>query len=192
MERLNGLPWPVSKIDDYPTNGLEGVPDSLAYRVEEIEKHLHNRERWWGAVAVPDEINAIASTVTVPFAATSGADTWGAAIPICGTADDPTPGDGDTKFDAHRLLIVDLDNDITPWKVRVIWGTGTSGDAITAGQCTEIMAMTNNIPGNQAGGTPIEVIMRRVDVGTKLWFQSWNDTLGEVLSFFYGVHGYIA
>jgi hypothetical protein len=182
----------TDKIDGAATDGLAGVSNSLAYRVMELERHIHNRERWWGAVAVPDETNAIEANVTRPFAATSGADTWGAAIPICGTGDDPTPGDGDTKFDCHRIFVTDLDDDTTPWRLRIIWGSGTSGDAITAGQWTEVMVMTNAVPGNRAGASPANVIMRRQDVGVKLWAQAWNDTNGEVMSFFWGAHGYIA
>jgi hypothetical protein len=182
----------TDKIDGAATDGLSGTSDSLAYRVAELERHIHNRERWWGAVAVPDETNAIDSNVDTPFAATSGNNTWGAAIPICGTGDDPTPGDGDTKFDCHRILVTDLDDDTTPWKLRIIWGSGTSAAAIAADQWTEVMIMTNAVPGNRAGGSPADIIMRRVDVGDKLWAQAWNDTNNEVLSFFWGAHGYIA
>lgn len=189
METLNGVAdW--QKVDSAATDGLAGVSNSLAYRVHELERHFHNRERWWGAVAVPDETNAIDANVDTPFAATSGNDDWGVAIPICGTADDPTPGDGDVKYDLHRLLITDLDADTSPWRIRIIWGTGTSAEAIAAVQWTEVMVQTNSVPGNLAGGQPADVIMRRVDVGVKLWAQSWNDTNGEVASFFFGAHGY--
>lgn len=188
---LTSISDETDKIDGAATDGMSGTANSLAYRVAELERHFHNRERWWGATGAPTETNAIAATVTVPFAATSGANAWGAAIPICGTADDPTPGDGDTKFDCHRVLGTDLDDDTTPWRLRIIWGSGTSGDAITAGQWTEVMIMTNAVPGNRAGAIPVPVIMRRVDVGVKLWCSAWNATGGEVLSFFYGVHGYV-
>ena len=36
------------KIDDQATDGLSGVHNSLAYRTQEIERHLHSRERWLG------------------------------------------------------------------------------------------------------------------------------------------------
>ena len=189
---LSSISDETDKIDGAASDGLSGVANSLSYRIQEIERHFHNRERWWGAVGAPDETNAIEANVTRPFAAPSGADTWGAAVPICGTDDDPTPGDGDTKFDIHRLLITDLDDETDAWRIRVIWGTGTSGDAIAAGQWTEIMVQSNAVPGNRAGGQPIDVIMRRVNVGTKLWAQSWNNSINEELSFFFGVHGYEA
>ncbi len=180
----------VRKIDSAATDGLEGVSNSLAYRVHEIEKHLHSRGRYWGAVAVPDETNAIEANVGRPFAATSGADTWGAVIPICGTGDVPVPT-GLVKFDAHRLLITDLDDDTTPWRIRFIYGTGTSAAAISAEQWSEEMIVTNAVPGNRAGGVPLDFQMMRIDVGSKMWAQVWNDTAGEILSFFWGAHGYV-
>ena len=181
----------TDKIDGAATDGLLGVSNSLAYRVNELERHFHNVERWWGAVAAPDETNAIEANVNRPFVATSGNNTWGTAIPICGTGDNPVLAT-DTKYDIHRLLITDLDDDTSPWRVRIIWGTGTSGDAITADQWSEMMVMSNAVPGNRAGGSPVDVIMRRENVGVKLWVQVWNDTNGEELSFFWGAHGYVA
>ena len=179
----------TDKIDGAATDGLLGVSNSLDYRVNELERHFHNVERWWGAVAAPDETNAIEANVNRPFVATSGNNTWGTAIPICGAGDNPVLAT-DAKFDIHRLLITDLDDDTSPWRVRIIWGSGTSADAITAGQWSEIMAMSNAVPGNRAGGSPVDVIMRREGVGIKLWVQVWNDTNGEELSFFWGAHGY--
>jgi hypothetical protein len=187
---LTSISDETDKIDSAATDGLAGVDNSLAYRVHEAERHVHNRERWWGAVAVPDETNAIEANVNRPFAATSGNNTWGAAIPICGTDDEPVPAPDNVKHDCHRILVTDLDDDTSPWRVRIIWGTGTSADAIAAGQWTEMVVTTNAVPGNRAGGAPVDVIMRRVDVGTKLWVQAWNDTNGEILSFFWGTHGY--
>jgi len=158
--------------------------------VVEIERHFHTQERWWGAVAVPDETNAIEANVNRPFAATSGANTWGAAIPICGTDDNPVQA-GDTLFDPHRILVVDLDDDTTPWRFRIIFGTGTSAQAIIDDQWSEIMVTSNVVPGNKAGGTPANILMCRHAVGVKMWAQAWNDTNGEVLDFFYGCHGYV-
>lgn len=179
----------TDKIDAAATDGLAGTFDSLAYRVQEIDRHIHGRERWWGALAGPNEANAIEANVTRPYVAVSGADTWGTAIPVVGTGDVPTIA-GDAYWDAHRVLITDLDDETDAWRLRLIYGTGTSGEAITAGQWTEVMVQSNAVPGNRAGGQPVDVIMLRVASGTKLWAQSWNNTNAEELSFFLGVHGY--
>lgn len=179
----------TEKIDDLATDGLAGVHNSAAYRIHEIERHFHGRERWWGAVAVPDETNAIEANVTRPYVAISGNDDWGAAIPVIGTADQPAVA-GSVYFDIHRVLISDLDDDTTPWRFRFIWGAGTSGAAITAGDWSEIMVQSNAVPGNRAGGEPADKVMVRVAVGQKVWAQAWNDTNAEELSFFIGAHGY--
>lgn len=178
----------LAVTDAIPDNGAMTSIAQQAFAAEHDE-HFHNIERWWGAVAVPDEANAIESNVDRPFAATSGNNTWGAAIPILGTADNPVLA-GMDNLDCREILVTDLDSDTTPWKIRIIWGTGTSGDAITAGQWTEEMVTTNAVPGNRAGGSSVSVRMPRLDIGIKLWAQAWNDTNNEILSFFWGAHGY--
>lgn len=174
------------KIDDLATAGLEGVSNSLAYRVHEIEKHLHSRGRFWGAVATPDETNAIDANVNRPFVAVSGDNTWGTAIPICGTADDPTPGLA--KFDPHLVFVVDTDH-VTPYRLRFIYGTGTSAAAISAGQWSEIMFMATAGPFNS--GLPTVMQMPRVDVGSKLWSSLWSATNLSAASFFWSCHPYV-
>ncbi len=176
----------TAKLDNAATQGLAGTPDSLAYRVHEIERHLHNRGRFWGAVAVPDETNAIDANVDTPFVAVSGADTWGTAIPVCGTNDDPTDGLG-TKLDPHLLFVVDTDHS-TAYRIRVIYGTGTSAAAILAKQWSETMFITAGGPFST--GVPVEIKMRRVDVGAKLWVQVWNATNGSNVDFYWGMHPY--
>jgi hypothetical protein len=168
--------------------GVIAIEDVLEF----VDHHVHNAERWWGAVAAPDETNAIEANVTRPFAATSGNDTWGAAIPLVGVADNPGIAGLSTTYDPHEILVTDLDDDTTPWRIRLIYGTGTSANAITAGQWSERMIQSSVAPGNRAGGTPFLFRIIVLDVGTKLWAQVWNDTNGEVLSFFLGVHGYPA
>ncbi len=168
---------------------LQATLESVEDNVEDIKQHNHNVERWWGALAGPTETNAIEANVTRPFTVTSGADTWGTAIPILGTADNPVLTN-QTEFDAHRILIVDLDDQVDPWRIRFIWGAGTSGDAITAGQWSEAMVVAAISPGNRAGGAPIDIRMPQCAIGLKMWAQSWNNTTGEVLDFFWGAHGY--
>ena len=176
----------TDKIDSAAVDGLAGVSNSLAYKVHEIEKHFHNRSRFWGAVAVPDETNAIDANVDTPFVAISGDDTWGVAIPICGSGDNPVLTT-DTKFDAHLVLVTDTDHS-TPYRMRVIYGNGTSLSAIADGQWSEFMFITS--AGPFSSGVPAEVMMPRVDVGWNLWAQTWSATSGSNVDFFWGAHGY--
>jgi len=183
---LTSISDETDKIDGAAVDGLAGTANSLAYKVHEVEKHFHNRGRFWGATGAPDETNAIAATVTVPFVAISGANTWGTAIPICGTADNPVLAT-DAKFDAHLVLVTDTDH-ATPYRMRIIYGTGTSADAITAGQWSEVMFITATGP--FSSGVPVEIMMPRVDIGSKCWAQVWNNTNGSNVDFFWGAHGY--
>ena len=176
----------LRKIDERATDGLLGVPNSLSYRVQEIEKHIHGQARMWGALAGPDETNAIESNVGRPFVAVSGADTWGTAIPICGTDDNPVLAT-DVKFDPHKMLVTDTDH-ATPYKYRIIYGTGTSAAAIGAEQYSEDMFIT--AAGPFLNGVSVPISMRRSDVGCKLWVQVWNATNGSNVDFFWGAHGY--
>jgi len=173
-------------IDREAVDGLSGVVDSLAYKICEAEHHVHNRGRFWGSNGAATETNAIEANVDAPFVAMSGNDMWGTAIPICGTGDDPTDGLGD-KFDPHLVLVTDTDH-TTPYRIRLIYGTGTSGEAIAADQWSEEMFITSGGP--FLSGTPVDFIMERVDVGSKLWVQVWNATDESTVSFFWGCHPY--
>ncbi|MCJ7557507.1 MAG: hypothetical protein MUP90_11440, partial [Gammaproteobacteria bacterium] len=75
-----------------------------ADELEEFEQHFHNVSRAWGATAAPDETNAIEANVNRPFAAISGNNTWGAAIPILGTDDNPVLAGADTTSLVQREL----------------------------------------------------------------------------------------
>lgn len=44
----------LRKIDSAASDGLDGVEDSVAYRIHEAERHFHSFERWFGAAVSPD------------------------------------------------------------------------------------------------------------------------------------------
>jgi hypothetical protein len=160
------------------------MTEALA-EIIEVERHLHGREFWWGADGSPDTTTAIDANVDTPFVAVSGNDDWGTAISILGDDDVPTVA-GDTRIDVHRVLVTDTDH-TTPYRMRIIYGTGTSGDAITAGQYSEFMFVTAGGP--FPSGVPVEVMMPRIPVD-RAWAQVWNVTNGSNVDFFWGVHGY--
>ena len=69
METLNGVAdW--QKVDSAGTDGLNGVHNSLAYRVHEIERHMHSYERWFESAAAP------AGTTHVADPAGTGGGQW--------------------------------------------------------------------------------------------------------------------
>ena len=71
----------INKIDGLSVSGLTGVSNSLAYRVHEIERHLHSSGRWFGAAVTPtatrfaDRIG-ISTGKPEAFSIDAGNDTW--------------------------------------------------------------------------------------------------------------------
>lgn len=180
----------IAKIDLAPTDGLTGVVDSLAYRISEIEKHLHNRERWYGKLAVQTATDWADNTLT-PFVAISGNNAYGTdandEAKVIGTAD--TPGiAGMAKFDLHRIFI-SAASAATIWKLQIIYGTGTMADAIAAGQFSTFMVRTTTPTATQ--DVPVDVMMPRGACGaTQVWLRAWCATDNATISFFVGVHEY--
>ena len=93
----------LKKIDEQATDGLLGTSNSLAYRVHEIERHLHSGGRWFEAAAVPDGEDHVADRIgsgAGAFEIDAGNDTWGDWTQILGADDTPTVA-GKTHFDPH-------------------------------------------------------------------------------------------
>lgn len=87
------------KIDSKATNGLAGTPDSLAYRVHEIEKHFHNSLQLYGLTT-----NTMARKSVSPIVVTAGGGAWGTELLIHnGTVIES--GSTTKKFDLNQLLV---------------------------------------------------------------------------------------
>lgn len=74
--------------------------------------------------------------------------------------------------------------------IRIIWGTGTMADAITAGQYSVVMVKFDSLNPELSAGIPIELRTEEIDVGTKMWAQAWNVTNNATIDFYLGVHEY--
>lgn len=187
---LNGVA-DSQKIDSFQVDGLTGVKDSLAYKVNEIERHIHSRGRWCGISGDQSGNDWCADTLS-PFQAISGANAYGSdandEAKVLGTADTPIIS-GSAKFDLHRFLIVDVSAD-TPYKLRLVYGAGTMADAITALQYTEVMVMSDVTNPQRSSGTPFTLQVGRLDAGTKVWVQAWNVTDNATIDFLIEIHEY--
>jgi len=181
----------ANKIDLAAASGLGGVADSLSYSIGEVDRHLHNTERWLGKLAVQTATDWADDTLA-PFRAISGADAWGTdggdAALVLGTDDTPDAPNM-VYFDLHRIFIV-ASSSGTPWKLRLIWGTGTMGDAIAAGQYSSFLGALNALGANTFEG-PSDVLMRRRVCGAdQVWLQAWNATNNATIDFLVGFHEY--
>jgi hypothetical protein len=174
------------------TDAMQIVLDAINEEVEEIEQHIHTRERWFGQ-SVDQSGNDWAADNLTPLDVISGDDEYGAdaddEAKCIGTADTPVIA-GMTKFDLHRILIVGVSQN-SVYKMRFVFGTGTMADAITAEQTSEFMVKFDAVNPQQSAGIPFEVKMPRLNAGTKVWLQAWNATNNATASFFIGLHEYL-
>ena len=185
--------WPNQnppKIDDAATLGLAGVDNSLAYRIAEVERHLHNREKWFGVAAAPAGETHAADRmdgVVAPFALLSGASAFGNWVQILGSTDTPVIA-GSANFDGHRFMVTGTDSTL-PFVVQII--TGESADfaaKLAAEEFTEApyIAASNN---NDSGIS--DIMTRRVPVGTKVWARcACVGASAKTISLYFGIHEY--
>jgi hypothetical protein len=188
----------ANKIDNQETNGLLGVPNSLAYRVHEIERHFHGRERWYGKLAVQTATDWASDVINNPFRAISGNNAYGSdpsdEALVLGTADTPTmtnlaTGLPNVKYDVHRILVIAC-SVTTPVKMRLVYGSGTMAAAIAAGQFSTTMERFDAAVG-AALSTPIDWMMPTGTCGsTKVWMQFWSVTDNATVDFYAGLHEY--
>lgn len=176
----------VGCLDDEAVDGLEGAHDSIGYLVAEIERHIHNRERWLGARSPVIGESYVADAVSMtPFVITSGNDGFGAWVQILGSRDTPVRA-GMERFDIHRLLITDVGTNRIITRIQIAGGS-SGNDALAAGNYTEIMIT----PEQNARQEPVTMMDFRGTVGTKMWARCWvNGQNNSDIDFFIGIHEY--
>lgn len=183
-----GYAGALSKIDDTATLGLEGTHDSLAYRVAEIERHLHSYERWFEKSSSPSGETHVASpagTGAGVFQLDAGNNTWGAWLQVLGSSDTPAIA-GSVRYDPHKILVTATERNAL---YVVQYGFGASGAAaLAAGTYTEIAFFPAS---NLVDSGPVAVQSRRIATGTKMWVRCIcpGQNTGT-LDFIIGIHEY--
>lgn len=181
----------VNKIDAEAVDGLSGIPNSLGYKIHELESHFHNNEDWFGLAAVPSGETHRADDITdgslAPFQLDAGNNAWGSWVQILGSADTPNRA-GMLKFDLHKVQIVDTETTNVHAFIQFAFGE-TAAAALTAGNYTTIAYRT---PTNQAAESAINFISKRSDAGTKVWARCLAvGTNTMTIDFYVGLHEYI-
>lgn len=185
----------VNKIDAEAVDGLAGESNSLAYKVHEIERHLHSSGRWFGCTAAGAGPGLITSLA--PFEITSDATalTYGTAVEILDGAEDFDIPYTPVNMDPHRIFIEGVTASGI-YKIRIAnskWnGTADTyanmAAAVTANQYTEFLLKVDSTR-DDAISAPVQT--GRMPVGSKLWAQVMHSASGaETVSFFIGCHGY--
>ena len=179
----------TEKIDNVTADGLAGTPGSLSYEIEEVDRHIHNWERWMAAAAVPNAEIHVADPIAdnpVPFMLDAGNDAFGVWVQIFGSADTPIVS-GMVNYDMHRLEIVAWENNSQLHIVQIAFGESGAA-ALAAGAYTEFPFQTGQ---GTAKVSPIDILSRRQAVGTKCWARTFAPTLNtSTISFYAGVHEY--
>lgn len=157
------------------------------------EKHAHNRELWFG-ISGDQSGNDWAADTLNPFQAISGNGVYGIDLndeaKVLGTDDTPIIT-GQKRFDIKRILLEDTSVD-TIWKLRIVYGSDTLANNISAGRFVEMMALFDSTNPQQSAGTPIEFILPKLNAGVdKVWIEGRNATDNATIDFFVGVHGYV-
>ncbi len=173
----------VSKIDDQSVNGLLGANNSLAYKVHEIEKHLHNSEYWYGdggGNAMTRAANHNPWTLTANVAA----NTYGTEVQIASADDFLTDMADAVKMDFHKVLVTASSVNDKNYMIQFWSGTGAFG---AAEFLTEVPYRTG---GNAAEVVPVSVLCPRFGVADKVWARVKCETGSATIDFIAGLHGY--
>ena len=169
---------------------LDQQTEQLTY---EIEKHVHNYERWFGKKGSQTATEWADEDSLVMFRAISGLNVYGADANdealVFGTADLPFIT-GHVKMDVHKIFITALSVD-TPYMFRVIYGATTMAQAIIDGNFSTFPVM-NIVTGSKSGGVPVPMMMPRITCGTdQIWIQCKCATDNATADFLIGGHEYL-
>lgn len=189
QDLITKIGYNVPKIDQEGSNGLGAATNSVAYLAQEIDRHVHSYERWFGLAAVPDgelhRADRVATGITA-FQMDAGNDDWGAWLQILGSEDTPA-GIGKTYFDLHRLMITAIERNNVVHFVQIAFGA-TGAAALTAGTYTELVYKPLSV---QAQEWPFPIQTRRIAAGVKGWARVLS--LGQdtgTLDTYIGLHEY--
>jgi len=178
----------TDKIDSAATDGLAGTHNSLAYRVNEVERHLHSYERWFETASVPVGEDHVADPIgggAGAFQIDAGNDDWGAWVQVLGANDTPAIA-GSDYFDFHRLEVEATERNAT-YFIQIAFGASAVA-GFSAGAYTEAVFTPSS---NVIDSGPFVVQSRRIAAGTKSWARCQcpgQDT--ATMDFYIGVHEY--
>ncbi len=162
----------------------------LFQEVQYTEEHVHNRSRCFGKSGDQSGTDWAVEADLTPFRAISGNNDFGGDANdealLMGTSDTPVIP-GKTKFDPGRIIVI-ATSSTTPWVLRLIYGSGTIGDAEAAGQ----YSCRNFIKESNAGWTgKLEISLPLLTCGVdKLWLKAKNATDNATIDFLLDEHEY--
>lgn len=158
--------------------------------IYEIDRHFHNREKWFGAAATPSGDTHVADRYVggiTAFTLTAGDNTFGDWVQILGSSDVPVVA-GNKYFDAHRAMVTGT-NSTAPYIIQIVGGESADIAAAIAAEAFTEAPYISGSNNNDSGIT--DLMSSRVVVGTKVWARcACIGQNGTTLSFYFGVHEY--
>jgi len=168
----------------------------------EIERHLHNWERWFAiaqtnlsATRFAECLSVLALAADDPWTRlTPGAvNVWGSDVQIWGSDDAATvlPSGHQLVLDFHRLRLHDANDDKITYIMQIVSSPTSAADGRTAGTFTEFPLF---IEKGDKSPAPIEVLYDRVTGTDGVWarIMTIDGTIASTLDVQFGVHGYPA
>ena len=190
-ETENALKSILIEATSSPTN------NSLAYRIEEIEKHMHSAGSWFGLSATAggttnaaDRIGTTQTSFQLDGGNSSSTPTWGSWVLVFGSDDTPTAdryAGAAAYFDPHIMLVTDAEVATT---YLVQFSRGASGAAgIAAGTYTEFAVGVDD--DNKPSTTLTTIQTGRAPSGSLIWARciAIGANTGT-LDFLIGIHEY--
>jgi hypothetical protein len=185
----------INKIDAEAVDGLLGVSNSLSYKVNEIERHLHSSGRWFGSTA--NGAGPGLTTSLSSFEVTSNviAETYGIVTEIFDGTEECDSSYTVLFTDPHRIFITGVTVSGI-YKIRFANSQydGTShmyadmSAAVSAKIYTEFLLKVDS---TKADAISAPVQTGRMRIGSKLWAQVMHSGSGnETVSFLIACHGY--
>lgn len=180
------------KIDNAASDGLSGVVNSNSYRIEEIEKHFHNLEKWFGAAGVPagevhvaDEMDGTVQ----PFQLVAGNNDFNAVwTQVLGSSDLPV-WPGTINADAHRVMVTTT-NSTSPFVIQII--TGEPAEIAAKLLAKEYTVFPFISATNNADSGVGEIKSLRISAGAKAWARcACVGQNGTSINFYIGIHEYV-
>lgn len=147
--------------------------------VEEVERHYHNREIWYGVGGN--------STTSTPYTLTSGIGVFGNWVELLSAVQTPFRAAME-HFDPHRIMINEAGN-TNPWRIQLAWGASGAA-ALLDDNYTEVVVQTQQIA-NQTFSGPVEIRTLQVSSGVPLWARCLNAAADDI-KIFLGIHEYPA
>ena len=163
------------KIDNWAVDGLAGVSNSLAYKVEELEKHFHGQGYWYGQD--PGDTFLVEFGMTPWQLAAGDGEAFGAWIQLS-NGDEITAG---PRYDPHLLMVMQASAAGKLYYIQ--FGTG-------AGGAQAVRTTVAFFPAATLRQGPAIVICPRLYSTDLLWARAACETNGATISFVLGLHTY--